>query len=465
MKLRVLSEAPAGAWTTVRFLTKGQKSSLSPSPNEEEFSGDLGSLLFDRQASVIYAGLGSLTALDPNKVRTAAAGAALELRKRGRSGVALDIGDLADFVEAAVEGVVLGAYRFETFLPKKNASPLDLVVLVKKAEVSRGKKAAQRGYILGDSANAARQVANMPGNYVYPESLAREASVLAKKAGLTCRIFDEKRLVAGKFGGIVAVGKGSVRGPRLIALEHMAGKKGEPPLVLVGKAITFDSGGISIKPAAGMEDMIFDKCGGMAVLGAMQAIAALGIQRNVIGLLAAAENMPSGSACRPGDIITMLSGVTVEIVNTDAEGRLVLGDAIHWAKSHYKAAKIIDFATLTGACGVALGETTAGLWSNNSAFQADVLRAAEQVGERVWPMPSHAEYSEKIRSRVAQIKNSGGRLGGACTAAAFLQVFADKTPWVHIDIAYTSHQSKESHGLAYGATGFGVRTLVRLAEM
>jgi len=461
----VLSERSAGVWTTVQFLTKCQKSSLSPTPSEAEFSGDVGSLLFDRQASVIYAGLGSLTGLDSNSVRVAAASAALELRKRGRSTVLLDLCQWADFTESAVEGTLLGGYKFDSFLPKKSQPLSDLVVLLNKTDLSRGKKAALKGQILGESTNAARQVANMPGNYLYPESLANEASTLAKQTGLTCRVLDEKRLAAGKFGGILAVGQGSERGPRLIALEHMAGKKGEPPLVLVGKAITFDSGGISIKPAAGMEDMIFDKCGGMAVLGAMRAIAALGIRRNVVGLLAAAENMPSGSASRPGDIITMLSGVTVEVVNTDAEGRLVLGDAIHWAKAHYKAAKIINLATLTGACGVALGETTAGLWSNHSEFQTEVIRAAEQVGERVWPMPSHAEYSEKIRSRVAQIKNSGGRLGGACTAAAFLQVFAAETPWVHIDIAYTSHQSKDSHGLASGATGFGVRTLVRLAEM
>jgi leucyl aminopeptidase len=160
----------------------------------------------------------------------------------------------------------------------------------------------------------------------------------------------------------------------------------------------------------------------------------------------------------------MLSGTTVEIVNTDAEGRMVLGDAIHWGCSHYKAAKIINLATLTGACGVALGETTAGLWSNNDGFRSAVQLAAEQVGERVWPMPSHPEYTEKIRSRVAEIKNSGGRMGGACTAAAFLQVFAKKTPWAHVDIAYTAHQSKDSRGMAAGATGFGIRTLVRLAQ-
>jgi len=464
MKLRVVSELPPGAWTTVCFLSKDKRSSLVPPPSEGEFSGKEGSLLADRAAATLYVGLGAPNELDACVVRRAAGCAALALRKRAQLRVVLDLSEWADYVEAAVEGLVLGAYRFETFLPKKTNPLAEVVVLVKKASVAAAKKAAETGRVLGEAANAARQIANLPGNHLYPETLAAEAIALAKEAGLKWKVLDAKALKAGKFGGILAVGQGSERGPRLIALEHMGGKKGEAPLVLVGKAITFDTGGISIKPAAGMEEMIFDKCGGMAVLGAMQAIAAMGLKKNIVGILAAAENMPSGTAYRPGDIITMLSGTTVEIVNTDAEGRMVLGDAIHWARSQYKAAKIINLATLTGACGVALGETTAGLWTNNDAFQAEVLRAAKEVGERVWPMPSHPEYSEKIRSRVAHLKNSGGRLGGACTAAAFLGVFAANTPWVHIDIAYTAHQNKEAHGLAAGATGFGVRTLVRLAS-
>lgn len=464
MKLRVVSELPQGAWTTVCFLSKDKRSSLVPPPSEGEFSGKEGSLLSDRAAATLYVGIGAANELDACVVRRAAGYAALALRKRAQLRVVLDLSEWEDYVEAAVEGLILGSYRFETFLPKKTNPIAEVVVLVQKAGLAAAKKAAETGRVLGDAANAARQIANLPGNYLYPETLAAEATALAKQAGLKCRVLDVKALKAGKFGGILSVGQGSERGPRLIALEHMGGKKGEAPLVLVGKAITFDTGGISIKPAASMEEMIFDKCGGMAVLGAMQAIAALGLKKNIVGILAAAENMPSGTAYRPGDIITMLSGTTVEIVNTDAEGRMVLGDAIHWARSQYKAAKIINLATLTGACGVALGETTAGLWTNNDGFQADVLRAAKEVGERVWPMPSHPEYSEKIRSRVAHLKNSGGRLGGACTAAAFLGVFAAQTPWVHIDIAYTAHQNKEANGLAAGATGFGVRTLVRLAS-
>lgn len=198
-------------------------------------------------------------------------------------------------------------------------------------------------------------------------------------------------------------------------------------------------------------------------MGAMQALAGLGVKRNVVGILAAAENMPSGSAYRPGDIVTMRSGTTVEVVNTDAEGRMVLGDALWWACHEYKAAQVVNLATLTGACGIALGEAAAGMWTNNEAFQARVAQAAKDGGESVWPMPLFPAHSRQIKSQVAHLKNSGGRLAGACTAAAFLKEFVGRTPWVHLDIAYTSHRTKDQDGLAAGATGFGVRTLVCLA--
>ena len=250
----------------------------------------------------------------------------------------------------------------------------------------------------------------------------------------------------------------------MIVIEHRGGPKHEAPIALVGKAITFDTGGISIKPAANMEDMIFDKCGGMAVLGAMAAIAGLKVKRNVVGLIASAENMPSGGAYRPGDIITTYDGKHVEIVNTDAEGRMVLADAIAYARLDCKAAAIIDLATLTGACGIALGDTAAGFWHNDEAFGKRVLAAAERAGERLWPMPLFTEFDDQIRSEVALIKNSGGRLGGSCTAAAFLKVFAEETPWAHLDIAYMANREKDRADLARGATGFGVRTLVELVE-
>jgi leucyl aminopeptidase len=247
-------------------------------------------------------------------------------------------------------------------------------------------------------------------------------------------------------------------------LEHRGGRKGERPLVFVGKAITFDTGGISIKQAANMEEMIFDKSGGMAVLGAMSAVARLGLKRNVAGVIASAENMPSGTAYRPGDIVTAYDGTHIEVLNTDAEGRVVLGDALAYARKDLRAAAMIDLATLTGACGIALGEYAAGLWTNDDEFGAAVRGASERVGERLWPMPLFSEYDDQIKSDVAAIKNTGGRLGGACTGAAFLKAFAGDTPWAHLDIAFMSHRDRDQPHLARGATGFGVRTLVELAE-
>jgi leucyl aminopeptidase len=250
----------------------------------------------------------------------------------------------------------------------------------------------------------------------------------------------------------------------LILLEHRGGPKSQAPIALVGKAITFDTGGISIKPAANMEEMIFDKCGGIAVLGAMAALAARGVKRNVVGLIASAENMPGGNAYRPGDIVTIYDGKHVEIVNTDAEGRVVLADAIAYARKDLKAEAIIDLATLTGACGVALGDYAAGFWSNEDRLRERVMAAAAKAGERLWHMPMFEDYENQIKSDVALIKNSGGRLGGACTGAAFLKTFAENTPWAHLDIAYTGHRDKDAADLGRGATGYGIRTLVELVE-
>jgi leucyl aminopeptidase len=315
-----------------------------------------------------------------------------------------------------------------------------------------------------EATNLVREIGNLPGNLLYPATLAEHATKIARRTGLKLRVFDEKLLAKGKFGGLLAVGQGSVRPPRMIVLEHRGGPKSQAPVALVGKAITFDTGGISIKPAANMEEMIFDKCGGIAVLGAMAALAALGVKRNVVGVIASAENMPGGNAYRPGDIITTYDGKHIEIVNTDAEGRVVLADAIAYARRDLGATAIVDLATLTGACGIALGEYAAGFWSSDEELGHRVLSAAEKAGERLWPMPLFEDYETQIKSDVALIKNSGGRLGGACTGAAFLKTFAEDTPWAHLDIAYTGHREKDRADLARGATGFGIRTLVELIE-
>jgi leucyl aminopeptidase len=232
----------------------------------------------------------------------------------------------------------------------------------------------------------------------------------------------------------------------------------------VGKAITFDTGGISIKPADKMEGMIFDKCGGMAVLGAMAGIARLKVKRNVVGIIASAENMPSAPAYRPGDIVRIYDGTYVEVINTDAEGRMVLADAIGYARKDCGAEAVIDLATLTGACVVALGEYAAGLWSTSDRLRAGLLEAAEKTGERLWPMPLYEEYTEQIRSEVAALKNTGGRPGGACTAAAFLKAFAGVTPWAHLDIAPVADITKARPEMSRGATGFGTRLLIELVE-
>jgi leucyl aminopeptidase len=422
------------------------------------------SRLYVHGANVLCAGLGEAKSVTGEILRRAAGAAALALRKSGRLRLSVDLRAWPQFSAEVVEGILLADYRHEDFKAKKTPALTQATIVVPATDVAAARKEGARAETLAEMTNLARRVANQPGNVVYPATLAEQAQWHARAFGLRCTVMDEKKLKAGKFGGILAVGQGSARPPRLIILEHRGGPKSQAPLVLVGKAVTFDTGGISIKPAGDMEEMIWDKCGGCAVLGAMLAIAKLGLRRNVIGLIPAAENMPSANAYRPGDIITCFDGRNVEIVNTDAEGRMLLADCIGYAHRKLKASAIVDAATLTGACGVALGDTVAGLWSTNDHLRDSLLAASQQAGERLWPMPLYPEYDDQIRSEPALIKNSGGRLGGACTAAAFLKTFAEKTPWAHLDIAYPARSNKELPWLARGATGFGVRTLVHLAE-
>ena len=465
MKITFASEAtPAKDAAVIRFVPRDQRAKLQPPVSEEEFSGKANALLYARHDGTLCVGLGERAKIDAHTLRSAAGAAAMFLKKIGRTQAVVQLADWPQFAGAVIEGLVLADYRFESFKTKKSAVLESVRVQVLAEDLTAAKKAAQRGETIAEAANFARDVANQPANLLYPETLAARALKLGRDFNLKVTIFDEKKLRAGKFGGLIAVGQGSARPPRLIVIEHRGGPKKQAPLALVGKAITFDTGGISIKPAANMEDMIFDKCGGMAVLGAMAAIAELKVKRNVVGIIASAENMPSGNAYRPGDIITTYDGKHVEIVNTDAEGRVVLADAIAYARLDVKAAAIIDLATLTGACGVALGDYAAGFWSNDEAFGKSVRAAAEKAGERIWPMPLFADFDEQIKSDVALIKNSGGRLGGACTAAAFLKTFAEGTAWAHLDIAYMAQRDKDRADMARGATGFGVRTLVELAE-
>jgi leucyl aminopeptidase len=280
--------------------------------------------------------------------------------------------------------------------------------------------------------------------------------------GLRCTVFDAGQLKAKKMGGILAVGAGSRSEPRLIILKYTPAKKpakGLPRVALVGKAITFDSGGISIKPSADMDQMKLDKSGGIAVLAAMKAVAELGLPVDVWGLIPSAENLPSGSSYRPGDIVTTYSGKTVEILNTDAEGRMILCDALAYA-ARQKFETIIDIATLTGACMVALGQYKAGLMGNDDDLIAQLRRAADDSGENVWHLPSGDEYADEMKSKIADLRNTGGRWGGASTAAAFLRQFVGETTWAHLDIAGMDILQKATEYASAGSTGFGVRLLV-----
>jgi leucyl aminopeptidase len=458
------SARPDATASAVRFFTTADRAKLPTGITEAELSLQPASRIFLHGQNLLCAGLGDPKSVTADTVRRAAGAAALALRKSGRTRLSVDLTKWPQFAAAAVEGIVLADYRYEDFKVKKTASLDRVTIVVPSAEVAAARREGTRAQTVSEMTNLARQVANQPGNVVYPATLAEQAQWHARALGLRCTVLDEKKLRAGRFGGILAVGMGSARPPRLIVLEHRGGTKSQAPLVLVGKAVTFDTGGISIKPATDMQHLIWDKCGGCAVLAAMLAIAKLGVKRNVIGLIPAAENMPGSRAYRPGDIVTCHDGKHVEIVNTDAEGRMLLADCIGYARRKLHASAIVDAATLTGACGVALGEAAAGLWSTDDRLRDSLVAAGDAAGERLWPMPLYPEYDEAIRSEMALIKNSGGRLGGACTAAAFLKTFAEKTPWAHLDIAYTARIEKELPWLARGATGFAVRTLLNFAS-
>lgn len=455
---------PAARASTVQFVAASERSRLPAGIREEELSLQPNSRVLYHAEDTLFVGIGAREKVNGNTIRRAAGAAALMLRKAGRTQLNVHLDPWPQFAGEAVEGLLLGSYRFEDFKASKSGDIEKATVVVGSKDLPAARAAGNRARILGELTNLVRRIGNQPGNVVYPATLAEEALWHSRKFGLRCTVLDERKLRAKKFGGILAVGEGSARPPRLIVLEHRGGAKGKAPLALVGKAVTFDTGGISIKPPTDMEKMIWDKCGGVAVLGAMLAISALKLKQNVVGLIPCAENMPGANAYRPGDILTSYDGKTVEVLNTDAEGRLILGDAIAYARKDLRARAIVDVATLTGACGVALGDSAAGLWSSDDRLREAVIAASEAAGERLWPMPVFPEHEEQIRSDVALLKNSGGRLGGACTAAAFLKAFAEKLPWAHLDIAYTAYADKERAWHARGATGFAMRTLVGLAE-
>jgi leucyl aminopeptidase len=370
---------------------------------------------------------------------------------------------------AVAEGITLGGYRFDRYKERpidedsKERSALKRLVAVggrDEAEIEAGMK---RGRILAESANWARDMVNTPALDATPDALAREARAMASKVGLTCKVWTKAQLERGGFGGILGVGAGSVNDPRLVELTYSGGKVGATPIAITGKGITFDSGGLSIKDSGGMETMKDDMSGGAAALGAMRAIALLKPKANVIAAIPFAENMPSGSAIRPGDVLRHRGGKTSEVLNTDAEGRLVLADVLAFL-AEKKPAAIIDSATLTGAVMVALGSDLWGVMGNDPALVRGLLKAGDDSGEPGWELPLWKDYRRNIESTVADVKNIGPRWGGAITAGLFLQEFVGDVPWAHLDVAATAFAEAGSLFWPRGATGAPMRTVVRYVE-
>jgi leucyl aminopeptidase len=421
---------------------------------------------------VVVAGLGKPDDFNLDKVRDLSANLARFLRRQRLGDAAViahgaGIGGMEPEACAAAiaEGTLLGLYRFLRHKkpPEEESGELETLTIVEfdAAKVPVLERGVERGRVLAEATNACRDFANEPANYLTPTDLAAKAEELAREAGIECEVYGPDWLREKSMGGVLGVAAGSVQEPRFIVMRYK-GAGEEPPLALVGKGITFDTGGISIKPAENMGEMKGDMTGAAAVVSAISAIARLKPRINVIAVAPCTENMPSGSATKPGDVLRTMSGKTIEVVNTDAEGRLVLSDALTFSREQ-GARAIVDVATLTGAISTTLGNVAMGAMTNDAGLLDKVRRAASTAGEKVWELPMYDEYKELIRSDVADMKNSGGRQAGSITAAFLLKEFVDDTPWVHLDIAGVDNYDREKGVYVKGSSGIPVRTLVHLA--
>jgi leucyl aminopeptidase len=372
---------------------------------------------------------------------------------------------LADAIGTVVTAMTVGCVGQGLYQKEPKRFPFETVTVLVRDELSAtaAAEAVRRGHVIGEAVNLARELVNRPACDVYPESVADTALRVAGETGLVCEVLDVKQLEAERMGSLLAVAQGSDRPPRVVVLRHHGAGEGKPTLALVGKGVTFDSGGLSIKPNEGMKDMKGDMAGGATVLGAMAAIARLRLPVNVVGYIGLVENMISGRAYKLGDVLRSRAGVTIEVLNTDAEGRLVLADVLAYAVDR-GCDHLLDLATLTGACVVALGEEVAGAFANDQPWCDEVLAAAKSTGEELWQMPMLDSFADQLKSDVADCKNVGTRWGGAIAAAKFLAKFVAGKPWVHLDIAGPSFASSGSASREGGATGVMVRTLVELAE-
>ena len=423
---------------------------------------------------ILVVGLGKAKHLSLDAVRRFAGTAARTIRARGQHALQLPVlnerglGSSAVVAQALVEGALLGLYRYDRLreVPAHERNRrIDAMTLVveRTGDVAAAKRAIQKGEVLAEAVALARDLINGPSNLVTPTYLANQARAIAKQHRLTCTVIPFAQLKRLGFGGIVGVAQGSAHPAQFIVLDYRP-SRAKTTFALCGKGITFDSGGISIKPSAKMEQMKYDMSGAAAVLGTMQAAARLKLPVRVVGIIAATENLPSGTAQKPGDVLKTLSGKTVEVINTDAEGRLVLADCLHYAK-RYKPDCVVDVATLTGACVVALGAEAIGLLTKDERLAALLNQAGKTTHERVWRLPLWDEYRDMIKSDIADIKNvSDTGQAGTIIAGKFLETFADGLPWAHLDIAGTAWTEKDKPYIPRGAVGIGVRLLIELME-
>lgn len=427
---------------------------------------------------IVFLGLGKRTEYNADKLRVATAAMAAVLNKNQIRTLALPLQALSQkhkdskhTVEIVVSALTLSHYQFLLYKkpdPKLKLSALEKITFIVNHDAERAAilKAATRASLLAEAVKYARDLANHPGNVMTPQTLADESKKLAKQYNLGCKIMDKAEIEKAGMRALLAVNQGSALPPKFIILEYTprAGNKKMGPVVLVGKGITFDSGGISLKPGKSMDEMKFDMCGAAAVLGIMKAAADLKCSSKLVGLIPATENLPSGTASRPGDIVRAMSGKSIEIINTDAEGRMILADALAYA-DRFKPRAVVDLATLTGAAVVALGTDYAAAFSNNEKLMRQLQEASKQSGEKIWPLPLAPEYQDQIKSSVADIKNVGneGQGGGTIVGALFLQEFVSY-PWIHLDIAGTAWTTTDKPYRPKGATGYGVKLMMEFLK-
>ncbi len=424
---------------------------------------------------VVVMGLGERSKFEPDKVRSVMARGARVLRRMGAKKVAVPShGHLGlpprQVANLIAEGIGMGLYRFRKYQTReKTDANLDVLIAADNLDAGELEAGARRGTILAEHVNRCRDLINEPANHMTPTILASQAAALARDSGVEFKALGPEEMKHHGMGALLGVAQGSQEPPRMIVMQYRGAGPGQPVLGFVGKGITFDSGGLSLKDAEGMYRMYSDMSGAAAVITAVAAIAHLGLKVNVFGVSPTTENMPSGTAYRPGDILKSMDGKTIEILNTDAEGRLALADGLAYAR-HLGANCLIDVATLTGACAVALGRVASGIFTNHPPLADLVRRAGDDCGERYWPLPLYEEYMDMIRSDVADLENTGGRYGGASTAAIFLREFTGGLPWVHLDIAPTALiddktlYASKLYLPKEGGSGVAVRTLVGTAE-